>query len=367
MKKIWQFACVSFFLMPLIGIAQSSLSDQLTPEQVKQMQLQFNKAAMQQANQAAAQAPAAQPPSPQALQERLKTILQQQAQQQSQQDASTQPTTQAVATQKMEQAETSQSATPLHDQAFNNMINGLLPLSPQQIVELKRLYHASQFASATSPQTPPKPTATSQFVSLAPGATPPVIRLSAGFVSSLVFLDSTGAPWPITAYDIGDPKSFNIQWDKKSNTLMVQASTLYTYGNLAIRLEGLSTPVMLTLIPGQKAVDYRVDLRVQGNGPNAKPSLLSHGVPAGANPVLMGVLDGVAPTGAGNLRVMGGLAQAWLLAGKVYLRTRLTVLSPGWLSIMQSADGTKAYELPKAPTILVSKNGQVAQLKLEGL
>ncbi|WP_251365941.1 DotH/IcmK family type IV secretion protein [Coxiella-like endosymbiont of Rhipicephalus sanguineus] len=68
---------------------------------------------------------------------------------------------------------------------------------------------------------PPKPTSASVIVNLSPEATLPVIRLSSGFVTSLVFLDSTGAPWPIQAYDLGDPNSFNIQWNKKDNTLLV--------------------------------------------------------------------------------------------------------------------------------------------------
>lgn len=154
--------------------------------------------------------------------------------------------------------------------AFEGVAEQLFPLSPEEIIRLKQMYHTSEYATESPAGTPPKPTATSQFVNLSPGSTPPVIRLAQGFVSSLVFLDSTGAPWPISAYDLGDPSAFNIQWDKTSNTLMIQSTKLYTYGNLAVRLRGLNTPVMLTLIPGQKAVDYRVDLRIQGYGPNAK-------------------------------------------------------------------------------------------------
>lgn len=183
----------------------------------------------------------------------------------------------------------------IENKAFNDMVKNLYPLNPEQIVRLRQIYQKSEFAQATTPGTPPKPTATSQFVNLSPGSTPPVIRLSQGFVSSLVFLDSTGAPWPISAYDLGDPGSFNIQWDKTSNTLMIQAIKLYNYGNLAVRLKGLNTPVMLTLIPGQKAVDYRVDLRVQGYGPNAVKMPLEQGIPPSASDLLLHVLDGVPP------------------------------------------------------------------------
>lgn len=252
------------------------------------------------------------------------------------------------------------------DAAFNVVTSRLFPLTPEQIVQLRTIYNASELAQVTSPSTPPRPTATSQFVNLSPGSTPPVIRLAQGFVSSLVFLDSTGAPWPLHGYDLGDPKAFNIQWDKSSNTLMIQASKLYTYGNLAVRLKGLNTPVMLTLIPGQKAVDYRVDLRVQGFGPNAYP-VPTQNLPPSANSILLNVLDGVPPPGSKLLEVSGGPAEAWSLGEKLFVRTRLTILSPGWVSVMNSADGMNAYEMQKAPVLLVSWHGKILQLKIEGL
>jgi intracellular multiplication protein IcmK len=255
----------------------------------------------------------------------------------------------------------------LNGSAFNAMTQSVLPMTPEQIMRLRQLFSSSQQAAAASPTTPPRPTATSQFVNLAPGTTPPVIRLAQGFVTSLVFVDSTGAPWPIQAYDIGNPGAFNIQWNKKDNTLMIQALTLYTYGNLAVRLQGLVTPVMLTLTPGQKAVDYRVDLRVQGVGPNAAPTPSSDGLPGVANSDLLGVLDGLPPAGSKMLEVSGGEAQAWTLGEKLYVRTRLVILSPGWLATMSSADGMHAYEMQKAPMLLVSRNGKAVQLKIEGL
>lgn len=251
--------------------------------------------------------------------------------------------------------------------AFDGLKEQLFPLTPEQILRVKQDYQTNEFAKSAPVGTPPKPTATSQFVNLSPGSTPPVIRLSQGFVSSLVFLDSTGAPWPISAYDLGDPSAFNVQWDKTGNMLIIQSNNLYTYGNLAVRLRGLNTPVMLTLIPGQKAVDYRVDLRVQGYGPNAKTMVMDNGLPPSASDILLRVLDGVPPAGSARLAVSGGDARAWLLNGKMFVRTNLTILSPGWLGSMTSADGMHAYEMQKSPVLLVSWHGKVMQLKVEGL
>ena len=266
-----------------------------------------------------------------------------------------------------EQLTSDDDSAVIDNKSFKEMTKSVYPLNPEQITRLKQIYQTNEYAQAATAGTPPKPTATSQFVNLSPGSTPPVIRLSQGFVSSLVFLDSTGAPWPIAAYDLGDPSAFNIQWDKTSNTLMIQAMKLYNYGNLAVRLKGLNTPVMLTLIPGQKAVDYRVDLRVQGYGPNAKSMPMEEGIPQAASDLLLHVLEGVPPPGSQRLVINGGDARAWLSNEKMYVRTNLTILSPGWLASMTSADGTHAYEMQKSPVLLVSWHGKVMQLKVEGL
>lgn len=250
--------------------------------------------------------------------------------------------------------------------AYDQVESQIFPMSEKQIKDLHSKYQDIELAKTAVPS-PPKPVATSQFVNLSPGSTPPVIRLGQGFVTSLVFLDSTGAPWPISAYDLGDPASFNIQWDKTGNTLMIQASKLYNYGNMAVRLEGLNTPVMLTLIPGQKEVDYRVDMRVQGMGPNALMPVFGDGLPPSANRLLLHVLDGVPPPGSTRLTINGGDARAWLYKEKMYVRTNLTILSPAWLSTMTSGDGMHAYEMQKSPVILVTWRGKVMQLKVEGL
>ncbi|MCH9770504.1 MAG: DotH/IcmK family type IV secretion protein [Gammaproteobacteria bacterium] len=256
-------------------------------------------------------------------------------------------------------------STLVSQQAFLQTVRNMLPLTPAQVHTLRTLLNRTQRAASEYPGTPPRPTSAAVMVNLAPGSTPPVIRLRKGFVTSLVFLDSTGAPWPISAYDIGNPKAFNVQWNKKGNTLLVQASDTYKSGNLAVILKGQNTPVMVTLMPGQAAVDYRVDLRVPGLGPNANPVLSN--LPTTQSPQLLQFLNGIPPHGAKTLRVDGGDCQAWMFDDHIYLRTRLTVLSPGWLASMRSPDGTHVYEITRTPIILASSRGQIVQLEIQGL
>ncbi len=251
--------------------------------------------------------------------------------------------------------------------AFNAMIQQNMPLTPEQVVQLHQQIDMSQRAAAIPANIPPKPVSTTLMVNLAPGTTPPAIRLAQGYVSSLVFVDSTGSPWPIASFDIGNPKAVNIQWDGKSNIIMLQAVSAYSNGDIVFRLLGNPTPITLELVSGQRVVDYRVDIHVSGIGPNAKDLPIGTALPSSANQLLLGVLDGVAPAGSKQLSVRGADAQAWVLADKLYLRTRLTVLSPGWTDTMVSPDGMHAYELPKTSSVLVSRYGEPAELKIEGL
>lgn len=261
-----------------------------------------------------------------------------------------------------------QASENISNQAFLGVLNKQLPMTPEQIANLRKAFEDTQRAAATPATVPPRPTTSSILVNLSPNSVPPIIRLGAGYISSLVFVDSTGQPWPIEAYSVGDPGSFNIQWDKKGNTLLVQATSFYKRSNLAIILKSLNTPVMVTLLPGQTAVDYRVDLRIPGAGPNA---VFSQGtLPAASDPELLNVLNGIPPTNARTLKVVGDdNTRAWLVNNTLYIRTPLIIISPAWQSIMTSIDGTHAYQLQPSSVILSLQRGKdkILKLTLEGL
>jgi intracellular multiplication protein IcmK len=266
----------------------------------------------------------------------------------------------------LKSAPQSPPASPESTAAFNAMMQKNVPLSPEQVVRLRQFIDRSQRAASIPANIPPKPVSTTLMINLAPGTTPPAIRLAQGYVSSLVFVDSSGSPWPVASYDIGDPKATSIQWDGKSNIMLIQAVSPYSDSNLVIRLVGLPTPITLELVSGQRVVDYRADIHVAGIGPNTKDLPTGVNLPASANQLLLNILDGIAPSGSKVLTVTGGDCQAWLFADKMYLRTRYTILSPGWVGKMVSPDGMNAYEIQRTSSVLVSQYGEPIELKIEG-
>lgn len=254
----------------------------------------------------------------------------------------------------------------LHDPSFTGMTEKMFPMTAEQIRALREVYETTKRVTAEPPRIPPRPLVSSQNISLSPGTVPPVIRLANGYVSSIVFVDETGAPWPVTAYNVGNPHAFNIAWDTESNLLMIQGQGAYVTGNMAVSLKKLDTPIMLTIVSEQNVVDYRVDFRVQGRGPNANGAIIASSLPQNNNQLLMNLLDGVPPADARPLEVEG-MGQAWLRGSVMFVRTPLTVLSPSWQATMTSPDGTKVYQMNPTPMVLVSDRGQSVALKVKGL
>ena len=251
--------------------------------------------------------------------------------------------------------------------AFEQLVQEQVPLTKEQIIEFRDAIEGAKAAALAVPNSPPKPTITTQVVNLATGSTPPIIRLAKGFVTTIVLLDSTGSPWPIKGYDLGNPKAFSIQWDKKSNIMMIQANDTHQYGNLVLQLHNLNAPVSLSLVTSQRDVDYRVDFRVPGYGPNAQMLPLVDGYLISETSELLKVLDGIPPQGAEELESEDDGVTAWQQNNKLYVRTQYTLVSPAWLSSITSADQNHAYELSLTPILSVSYQGRVKQIKLKGI
>ena len=254
----------------------------------------------------------------------------------------------------------------LQDPSFQDMTGKMFPMTAEQIRAFRDMYETTKRITAEPPRTPPKPMVSSQTISLSPGTQPPIVRLANGYVSSIVFVDQTGAPWPVASYSIGNPKAFNNAWDSESNLLMIQGQAAYVSGNMAVTLKKLDTPIMLTLVSEQSVVDYRLDFRVMARGPNAAGSIIGSSMPTSNNQLLMNLLDGVPPSDARPLEVEGA-GQAWLRGSVMFLRTPLTVLSPSWTATMSSPDGTKVYQMNPTPLVLVSDRGESTALKVKGL
>lgn len=252
-------------------------------------------------------------------------------------------------------------------------------LTPQQIELLK-----ADAAKARQANLSPYPNAkiakpVSRPMEIDPDITqqPRLVRLSAGMISTIVFSDRNGNPWLIksVSFDCGlfddgvscGNRSAGAK-PSPSNILKIQPITPYSYGNIVVELEDLTSPVPFILAAGQAdETDITISARVAGRNPNAKPQAIAlERMPEHDN--LMGYfLDGVTPKGAVKLMVSGGAAEAWQYNGALYVRTRMSILSPAFTNHAGSADGIHVFKYQSVfSQLLASNNGVTTTLQVSG-
>ncbi len=257
-------------------------------------------------------------------------------------------------------------------EAYDAALQGLLPLRPDEIRTLIERYDRTQESVETPIYPSPKPDVVVENISLDPGARPGVVKMAFGHVTTVTFLDVSGAPWPVQ--DISWAGNFEVIENTNKNEqggythmFRISPQSEFAYGNMSVTLIGLQTPVIITLETNRETVYYRYDAIIPDYGPLAEAPLISSGITTIAgSPALSSALEGVMPPGSKRLSVTGvdGRTSAYEVGKNVYVRTPLTLLSPGWSHSVASADGTRVYEITKAPVLLLSDRGRMVRAKL---
>ncbi len=254
----------------------------------------------------------------------------------------------------------------IRKEALNAALTGLLPMNPGEIRKLLERFDNTQQAVEVPVYPYPEPEVAVETVSLDPGTRPPVLKVGVGHVTTLTLLDVTGAPWPIQ--DMTFAGNFEVvQPEAGGHIIRITGMSEFGYGNISIRLLELKTPVTFTMKTSRDTVHYRFDARIPEYGPYAEAPLIDGGLTLVAgNSILSAILDGIPPVGAEKLAVSGvdGRTTAYEYNGETYVRTPLTLLSPGWSGSVSSADGMNVYALGNAPVILLSDRGQVRRAHL---
>ena len=257
----------------------------------------------------------------------------------------------------------------LRNDAYNQALQGLLPLKPDQIRRLLEEFDRTQESYELPVYPLPKPELTVQTLSLDPGTKPLTIRAAQGHVTTLNMLDVTGAPWPIE--DITWAGNFNIikaaEGDEGIHFIRITPQSEFAYGNMSIKMVGLKTPIIMTIETSRDLVHYRFDAIVPDYGPFAEAPLIEGGVSLTAgNAAMSSVLQGVIPSGAKRMSVNGTDSRTSVsrYSGKMYVRTPLTLLSPSWSSSVASADGMRVYTINEAPVLLLSNKGKMLRVNV---
>lgn len=246
--------------------------------------------------------------------------------------------------------------------------------SPDEIVRMRKELERVRKAKAYRPvRTIPR--ISSVTVDLSPGSSLPIARVLPGETSTLLFLDASGAAWPLaTAPRVSDNRVFDVEWLQGTATVVVSALSAYEDGNLSVLLQGLATPVVVKLATGEpdskttsRVVDYRLDLRVPGRAPGSPAGVAGPAKIALYDDVMQGFLDGLPPKAARQVRVAGGTparTRVWSLDGALFVRTDLPIRT-AYDQSMSAGDGTKVYKLAPTPYVTLSEGERSVTLQLD--
>lgn len=216
------------------------------------------------------------------------------------------------------------------------------------------------------------PVTRSLNVKFASGITPPVIRLSAGMLSTIVFSDAAGNPWQIkgvalnrSLFSDGANISTNNQSqesgaDSKNNILSIEPLTPVAYGNVAVSLAGLDTPVIFMLSTGQNEVDVRIDARISGLNPDRakKAALSSNGsISTDLDDTTLMFVDGTPPDEAEKLNATSSQIEAWLFNDELIVRTKSQIVYPAYISASASSSGVTVFRFSSDNRSVTISNG----------
>lgn len=258
-------------------------------------------------------------------------------------------------------------------------------LTPQQVADIKYAEALKNKMLASPYLSTPRPVIRSVMVNLAPDSTPPIMRMSLGMLSTLVFTDTDGQAWEIEQvqadsrlYRIhGSPTSNNADanananrtmqealsgevvnnpqpqmqdtgYQRAKNMVMIEPLEAWSGSNIVVLLKGKQTPVIILVTTGQDEADLRLDMKVQGLNPDRKYNPLNMGASGvqnitGIDEDILGFLDGRIPDSAMSLLSSDGTATAWDVNGRTYVKSRLDVLHPAYSAKVSSNESTHVY------------------------
>lgn len=243
-------------------------------------------------------------------------------------------------------------------------------LTPQQLYQLKELELEKERIASSPYLNTPNPVVRSIAVSLNPGETPPVVRVSKNMLTSIVFTDGEGNPWYIEKVSLnrnqfsdegGAPGEGAEQ--APTNILTLEPTEAIAYGNVSVTLKGKALPVILLVASGQQDVDVRVDARIPGRNPDAvyRPGVSAAQVTASIDNDALSFLDGAIPIDAEPLISSDQAAQGWKYNNALYVKTRMDILHPNYMSRASTSDGVSIYRFDGS-----NVNGSVTLMQRHG-
>lgn len=251
-------------------------------------------------------------------------------------------------------------------QSYKSAVDDKVPLTPSQIVELRQLLRSAEIAKAKPLNGGIKNNIRTIDIDV-DAAKPIILNVAPGYASSIVFFDYSGSPWPIDGDIIGNKNAFDSKpGSKESNhSAVFEIKQEFVESNALINLVGLNVPIVIKLNGNDHDVDARLSVRIPKFGPNAQMQTYATGELQSASVEALMVLDGDRLPNSKRYKLRGLEGEVIYANKTLYIRTRASLISPPWKSMVNSTTGYKVYELPPVNNLWFSVDGEMVNATIE--
>lgn len=270
----------------------------------------------------------------------------------------------------------------LNDVANRRALDGVSPLSPREMDELKQALRRNDLFTYAPSATLKPQDVTIKLDPSRPGT--PLIKLGHTFITTLVFTDAAGNPWAVdTLSDVSD-QGMVVSKKVTDNVITVQPKVRGGQANLPVILKGETRPITFLLEISDVDAYFTVDVQVDGlgnsehsetlraikqysNGEDVTPKLTT-------DPAKELMQQRITPDGYTQVRLFDEYRNpvdardfmAWKKDGKLYLLTPHFSFTPDPIDISPVSDGrTKLMEFNFLPVISVRMNSKIFFLRVE--
>lgn len=246
-------------------------------------------------------------------------------------------------------------------------IDRIAPLSPAEMQRLRETLDA-RAASFREPREPvAKPVRRSMPLDISPSARPEVVRVAPYQGSVVSFLDAAGRPWPVKLSDNYSAQDLDMQTFGANAISIGMKRPTHRTGSVAVLLEGINTPITLSVVSNQREVDYSVEFQLPRFLPGLPAPVGSAQMHSLGAPELMDYLLGTPPQVARALSVSSTQVKAWQISPeRMIVRTNAMVAAPAWSRRQSSGSGVTVYDMPLSPVVSVSIDGELSMVRIDG-
>jgi len=247
-----------------------------------------------------------------------------------------------------------------NEYALESEMMNEIPLPPEKVIEHRKKRQALERANSIRVSGPVNETFDTMNLPMEQKEAIEVYIVP-GYLSTLTFFDSTGAPWPIEYAQPGN-QSFQMKIaGKKGNIINLDTSEMYSDANASIGLVGQNHNYIIKLVANDKKNTSKLSFRVPDRGPEAKQQIASsRSVVENAPEEMYDIINGRIYNleGAKNVKISGVEADGYEYNGFLYIVSRHNLLSPARENSVSLPSGTTAYKIYPTSSLQFSVNGE---------